>query len=223
MVKKARVEVATSQTAEIFSTAGRGPNLAKARAAAALKRQKRAASAITRVKAFAEGKTAAAEARLSEDGALETQSKVEQQGSVMMHFYTTAEQEVLLDKAYNIKLREKESSMGSSRKYTAAFYLSPPTRVFHVRDGRAFVQCANRNKATPAAAVAGGRTYTFDPTFSKEIIEFCNRHSSGYEVVFGSGRNMSCEYGPGLPAQLVAASGETLSAEDPDAWDLCCG
>ena len=222
MAKKARVEVATSQTAEMISTAGLGPMLAKARAAKAVKRQKRAASAITRVKAFLKGKVAAAEARLNADEALETQSKVRQQGSVMMHFYTTAEQEVLLDKTYNIKLREKES-MGGSRKYAAAFYLSPPPRVFHVHDGRAFVQCANRNKATPAAAVAGGRTYTFDPTFSKKITEFCSRHSSGYKVVFGSGRNMSCGYGPGFPAQLVAASGETLSAEDPDAWDLCCG
>ena len=222
MAKKARVEVATSQTAERYSAAGRGPKLAKARAANALKRQKRAASAITRAKAFAKGKIAAAEARLNEDEALETQSKVQQQGSVLMHFYTTAEQEAVLDKAYNIKLREKEAT-GGSRKYSAAFYLRPPPRVFHVYDGRAFLQCATRNQATPAAAAAGGKTYTFDPTFSKEITEFCSRHSDGYQVVFGSDRNMSGGYGPGLPAQLVAASGETLSAEDPDAWGLVCG
>ncbi len=65
MAKKARVEVATSQTAERHSASGRGPMLAKARAAKALKRQKRAASAITRAKAFAKGKIAAAEARLN--------------------------------------------------------------------------------------------------------------------------------------------------------------
>jgi hypothetical protein len=227
MVKKPRVQVARSQKAERSSSAGRGFVLAEARAAAASKRQRRSAAAIARVKACAKGRMAAAEARLKEVEALEAQSMVQTQGTVLMHFYTTPEQEVHLDKGYNTELRKKEAEIDARRglqKYSAAFYLSPPPRVFHVHDGCSFVQCANGNKATPAAAVAGGGTYSFDSQFSTKITEFCNRHAGGYKVVFGSGRNRGGEYfGGGLPAELVAVSGETLTAEDPENWDLCCG
>jgi hypothetical protein len=231
MVKKVCVEVARSLKSESSSGAGRGFMLAEARAAAALKRQKRAAATIARVKACAKGRTAAAEARLNDVEVLETQPKVLTQGRVLMHFYTTPEQEVHLDKEYNIEVRKRqaridatEKQTGRLQKYTAKFYLSPPPRIFHVHDGRAFVQCVNGNKATPAAAVKCGGTYSFDSRFSKEITEFCERHAGGYKVVFRSGSNMSVGYvGDGLPADLVAASGETLRAEDPESWDLCCG
>jgi hypothetical protein len=79
---------------------------------------------------------------------------------------------------------------------TANALVTPRARVFRVHDGRAFVLCANRNTATPAEAVTGESTFTFDPTFSEEITEFCSRHSSGNKVAFGSGRNTSCGYGP---------------------------
>jgi hypothetical protein len=231
MVKKARVEVAQSQKAESSSGASRGFMLTKARAAAALKRQKKAAAAIVRVKACAKGKAAAAEARLKEVDALDAPSSVRMQGSVLLRFYTTPEQEAHLDREYNIKLRKRQAeidaiqrSSGRPQKYTARFYLSPPPRVFHVYDGHSFVQCPNGNKATPAVAVAGGGSYTFDPRYSEAITEFCQRHAGGYKVVFGSGQNSSVGYmAMGLPAQLVAASGETLCAEDPESWDLCCG
>ena len=144
-----------------------------------------------------------------------------------MHFYTTPEQEALLDKRHNIELRKKEAEIdarGGRQKYAATFYLSPPPRVFHVHDGCSFIQCPNGKKATPAAAVTGGGTYSFDSQFSAKITEFCKRHAGGYQVVFGSGRKWGSEYfGGGLPADLVAVSGETLTAEDPESWDFCCG
>jgi hypothetical protein len=220
MVKKARVQVARSQKAERSLSAGRGFVMAEARAAAASKRQRRSAAAIARVKACAKGRIAAAVARLKE-------VEEEKKGSVPMHFYTTPEQEALLDKRHNIELRKKEAEIdarGGLQKYAATFYLSPPPRVFHVHEGCSFIQCPNGKKATPAAAVTGGGTYSFDSQFSTKITEFCKRHAGGYKVVFGSGRKWGGEYfGGGLPADLVAVCGETLTAEDPESWDLCCG
>jgi hypothetical protein len=233
MVKKDRT--VRLQTVERSAGAGRGVGLAAARAAAALKRRNTAAIAFRRATACAKGKIAAAEARLKEVKSLQTETKSDEHRpvSIRMHFYTTPSQEFALDKSYKRELEKKQAQMDAmhcrARKYTPSFYIKAPPRVFHVFDGHAFVQCPSGKKETPAAAVTDGRTYGFDTKFSKEIVEFCQTHEKkGYKVIFGSGMDMSCSYfGDGLagclPAQLVAVSGDTLSAVDPEGWDLCCG
>jgi hypothetical protein len=147
----------------------------------------------------------------------------------MMYFYTTAEQEADLEAEYKRQLAVKQAEIDEVeartrkiQKFTAYGHVHKPDRVFDVRDGHVFY----RGLEIPTGPVEGGDVYTFDTHFSKQIAEFCKKHSA-YKVVFKPhGRYGPClGYigSPGsMPAQLIAVTGEVLDADNEDAYDLLC-
>ncbi len=145
-----------------------------------------------------------------------------------MYFYTTAEQEAELDAEYKRQLARKQAELdeiekrtGKLQKFTAYGHIHKPDRAFYVRDGHVFYG----DKEMPFTPVEGGKTYTFDTHFSKQIAEFCKKHNT-YKVVF----KPHGKYGPcvgyigspgSMPAHLIADT-EVLDADNDDAYDLLC-
>lgn len=149
-----------------------------------------------------------------------------------MYFYTTKEQEAALDAEYKrllavkqAEINEVEKRTKKIQKFTAYGHVHKPDRVFRVLDGRV---CYGKqgDEEMPSGPVEGGRTYTFDTLFSKQIAEFCKKHMA-YKVVFKPhGRYGPCMGyigSPGsMPAHLISDSGEVLEADNDNAYDLLC-
>ena len=145
-----------------------------------------------------------------------------------MYFYTTKEQEADLEAEYKrqiaikqAEIDETERRTGKIQKFTAYGHVDKPDRVFHVLEGRVLYG----DQEMPLAPVEGGKTYTFDTRYSKQIAEFCKKHST-YKVIFRPhGKYGPCLHyigSPGsMPAHLIAGD-DVLEADNDKAYDLIC-
>ena len=152
---------------------------------------------------------------------------------VVYFYYTTEEQEAALQEKYEALVAEKQAELdakGVLQKYTARAYIHERVRVFHVRgdvayfgsvcDENKMVTCAN------AGANAGGAIYALDADFKDRIETFLNGETT-YSVTFSP----SGKYGPTLdycgrshemPAVITTESGNKLSVEDENKYDIGC-
>jgi hypothetical protein len=148
-----------------------------------------------------------------------------------MEYYTNSELELKLIGEYEDRLIEKEREMErmnpkKNRKYTSKAYVHEENRVFYVNEKGVFWKDES-GPNMPTKEEPGGKVYKLDPKFMKEVEEFIKRNPS-YTVTF----KMTGAYGPTIyyssgpnvyPAVLEGISGEVLTVEDDDAYDIGCG
>lgn len=151
-----------------------------------------------------------------------------------MKFYTTKEQEKLLDKVYNLEIKKKEKELeekerktGKLQKYSASFYISKPSRVFICEDDQVYMKFGRKKIICPSEEVEDGGIYFVDPDFADKFNKFVDKCEKKYSIEFKID-NGSVRYcgGPNVYSSVIHSLCDDEmydEYEDEDKYDLCCG
>lgn len=149
-----------------------------------------------------------------------------------MKYYTTLEQEKILNEIYNrnIEIKKKELKILENKtkkinKYTAYAYVHRPKIVFCVEnDGSIYFDDVKPENKCLNKLMPGGKCYILDEDFKNEIENFIEKYDR-YKVIFYPDGT----YGPTLsycintvatPAILESYTGEKINIEDDNKYDI---
>lgn len=138
-----------------------------------------------------------------------------------MEYYTSKEQEEILESKYMEKLMLSQDRIRSMKNLGKKEFILKPDRLFLVENGKVYLERVDPRCECPTKLVQGGKCYEIDYDFINQVQDFVRRHDK-YMVVFSiSGRySGEKEYrgGGGIyPARMVADFDE-LVLEDEEKY-----
>ena len=148
-----------------------------------------------------------------------------------MNYYTTAAQEQLFDNQYieQIKKRyydiyEIQNKTKQIVKTTSYPYIPKADRIFYIEgNGKIYIGGISPENECPLQLVPGGKQYTLDSAFEKDIVKFIKKHKK-YIITFAlDNKNIPLYYCSSigtLPAKLEADNGDILIAENESNYCL---
>ena len=168
-----------------------------------------------------------------------------------MIFYTTEEQEKLLDENYNIALEAKKKEIekivketGEPHKYTAKAYVNIEDRTFYV-DSNSKTFIIINDKMTECSSLinfentsddiikleSNGGIYKTDKDFDIKVKEFISKYNSYYVQFYPAKLSAQMSYVADkyvIPAKIYSDKlgsdnnpEQTIELEDEDKYDLC--
>ena len=159
---------------------------------------------------------------------------------IEMIYYTTVEQENLLDTDFKKNLiakrkeiKEQEKITKKICKYSERVYVTKPKRTFYVNNDKIYLvlndikmECPqiNNTKTTEVTDSFKGGIYKLDPDFSDNIKNFISRNNEYYVTFNPDGKyGISIHYyaeNNVIPAIIESITGETLIIEDETKYDI---
>lgn len=153
-----------------------------------------------------------------------------------MIYYTTSDQEALLDKPYfsalkkkEKEIKQKEKETGQIQKYSAYFWIKKYPRRFLCENGKIYIEINNKYLECTNEPIEGGQIYKVDTDFKKKYEEFIIQYPN-YIIEF----NPAGRYGGGvyyyptdsneMPAKIfdLTNPSNSLELEDDDKYDISC-
>ena len=158
-----------------------------------------------------------------------------------MIFYTTKEQEELLDERYNLKIEikkkelvERKRKTGLIEKFTAYAYISKDERVFYNIKSQLYLDINGTKHSHLNMNLEPdelGQIYKTDSDFDSKVDEFLSQYKNWKITFYPSKKDGCVQYASSsdsdTPAQLESLDDEnsniTIILEDEDKYDICCG
>jgi hypothetical protein len=162
-----------------------------------------------------------------------------------MFFYTTKEQEVVLDFDYNNKIEQKtkeieqkELETGQIRKWTAYAFVKKEPRSFYKIDGLYYVKINGKkypykfkpeNQDDKPNFQNFGVIYKVDFDFYKELNKFINDNLN-WKIIFYPNKKDGCisyisSNESDTPAEIISLEDKKIKLvlENNEKYDICCG